>query len=509
MKLDILFINHGAQKAVYQDLANDYTAIEPPTWSLLLAESCRSRGYSVAILDCDAEKLSYEQAVERIKYLNPRLACFTVYGQNPNSGTTNMEGAVNVAKLLKEQSSIKTMFIGSHVSALPYDVLGWDFVDFISLNEGVYTLHGLLAFDLENTTNWRLANIPGLGWKEDGQPQLLAGKTVPQELMDVDLPGYAWDLLPYKNKPLDLYRAHFWHAEFDHNKQTPFASLYTSLGCRFKCSFCMINIINRTSTDPLTVSANSNSMRFWSPDFITKEFDKLAAMGVTSIRISDEMFFLDKRYFEPLLNNLLQKDYVNDIRMWVYSRVDTVREKYLELFRKAGIKWLALGVEAGNQTIRREASKGSFEDVNIREIVKLTRDYDINVIANYIYGFQHDTMESMGETKALAEELNTEMMNCYPCMALPGSPLYMEAKQKGLPLPTKFSEWSFLSYDSKPMDTDFVSAADVVRFRDKAWSDYFSRPEYLNLVEKRFGLAQRQNVESMAKIKLKRKILGD
>ena len=34
------------------------------------------------------------------------------------------------------------------------------------------------------------------------------------------MPGYAWDLLPYKNKPLDLYRAHFWHAGFDHSKRT-------------------------------------------------------------------------------------------------------------------------------------------------------------------------------------------------------------------------------------------------------------------------------------------------
>ncbi len=64
--------------------------------------------------------------------------------------------------------------------------------------------------------------------------------------MDVDLPGYAWDLLPYKSQPLDLYRAHFWHAEFNHDLRTPFAAIYTSLGCKFKCDFCMINIVNRT-----------------------------------------------------------------------------------------------------------------------------------------------------------------------------------------------------------------------------------------------------------------------
>ena len=38
--------------------------------------------------------------------------------------------------------------------------------------------------------------------------------------MDKDMPGYAWDLLPYKTKPLDLYRAPMWHAEYDFEKRT-------------------------------------------------------------------------------------------------------------------------------------------------------------------------------------------------------------------------------------------------------------------------------------------------
>ena len=71
---------------------------------------------------------------------------------------------------------------------------------------------------------------------------------VPHALMDQDLPGYAWDLLPYRQKPLDLYRAHFWHAEFNHNLRTPFAAVYTSLGCTLKCDFCMIDYLNRVIT---------------------------------------------------------------------------------------------------------------------------------------------------------------------------------------------------------------------------------------------------------------------
>ncbi len=53
---------------------------------------------------------------------------------------------------------------------------------------------------------------------------------MPQNKMDIDLPGYAWDLLPYKEKPLDLYRAPMWHADYIEENRTPYAALYTSLG---------------------------------------------------------------------------------------------------------------------------------------------------------------------------------------------------------------------------------------------------------------------------------------
>ena len=50
----------------YQELSKDFSAIEPPTWALLLAQACRTNGFGVAILDCGAEHLSDDQAVLRI-----------------------------------------------------------------------------------------------------------------------------------------------------------------------------------------------------------------------------------------------------------------------------------------------------------------------------------------------------------------------------------------------------------------------------------------------------------
>jgi anaerobic magnesium-protoporphyrin IX monomethyl ester cyclase len=504
-QLDVLFINADSSLIAYQGLASKFSAIEPPTWSLLLAESCRSKGFSVAILDCTAEDLSHSEAVKRIIEINPRLALFVVYGQNPNSGTTNMIGNTQCCELLKSsKSSIRTGFVGSHTSALPKEVLSLPYVDFILQNEGVYALQNLLRSNLKDN----LANIKGIGYKSLTGLHLTPPEIpVPQEKMDNDLPGYAWDLLPFKSKPFDLYRSHYWHAGYNEENRSPFAAIYTSLGCMFKCDFCMINIVNRVDNSDLIVASDSAKMRYWSTPFILKQLEILKNFGVSRVRLSDEMFFLNQRYFEPLLNGVVERDL--DLHMWSYTRVDTVREKYLELFRNAGIEWLGIGIEAGSREIRREVSKGTFQVDDISSVTHLMQKYDINIGANYIFGFPDDNKESMQQTLDLALELNTEFANFYPCQALPGSALYRTAIQKGWELPTEYAGYAFLSYEAQPLPTKFLSAAEVVLFRDKAWQTYFTHEPYLQLVESKFGKQQRANVEELAKIKLRRRILGD
>ena len=244
--MDVLFINPGSAKDVYQGLSTDYSGIGTPYWLLLLSQSCRSQGYEVGVLDVLAEKILIKDAVSRIKKLNPKLITFCVYGENVNSGTTQMSGAVRLANAIKENGiDIPISFVGSHVQALPYKVLNEEpSIDIIFTNEGVYALWNVLkAKDLTDIKE--LETIKGIGFIKDGKPFLTKPeKIVPQERMDLDLPGYAWDLLPYKEKPFDLYRSPMWHAEYDHDKRSPYAALYTSLGCVFQCSFCMINILN-------------------------------------------------------------------------------------------------------------------------------------------------------------------------------------------------------------------------------------------------------------------------
>ena len=201
---EVLFINPGNAKSIYQNLANEYSAIETPTWSLLLAESCRSIGHDVAILDINAERISLSAAAKKIKLINPKLICFVVYGQNVNAGTTNMSGAVLLSEYLKSNNFIQPIvYIGSHVQSLPLETLKKEkSIDIVLTNEGVYSIRNLLKLKEYDYKN--LKKVKGIGFRSNNKVFLNSPeKIVPQDRMDIDLPGYAWDLLPFKKKPFD------------------------------------------------------------------------------------------------------------------------------------------------------------------------------------------------------------------------------------------------------------------------------------------------------------------
>lgn len=501
--LDILFIHANGAPVIYQDLHKEHSAIETPIWVAMLTQACRVKGYDVALLDCEAERLTTDQSVEEIINHEAKIYCFVVYGQNPNASSQNMEGNIATASLLKERyPEVRTLFVGAHVAALPKETLSEPGVDMVCQNEGVYTIINLLKIDVNDDSELKM--VKGLGFKTKDKHIVInpPERIVPKELLEVDLPGMAWDLLPMKK-----YRTSHWHAWSYNTETTPFASVYTSLGCKYRCSFCMINIINRTDSADHITAADSNVFRYWEPEFIISQFDEIAKRGIKNVKIADELFVYSPKHFIRVCDLIIERGY--DFNIWCYSRIDTCRPEYLDKLYKAGVRWLGLGVENPNQTLRQEIHKGGFKEVKINDLFQMMRDHGINIGANYIYGLPMDTMDSMKYTRDFMMENLTENMNLYVAMALPGSPLHYEAKQKGLTLPDRYAGYSQHSWHTHGLSTDHLTSEEILRFRDETWMAYFTNPSYLSMMNNKFGQKCVDSIKDMTKIKLKRKLLGD
>jgi radical SAM superfamily enzyme YgiQ (UPF0313 family) len=195
--------------------------------------------------------------------------------------------------------------------------------------------------------------------------------------------------------------------------------------------------------------------------------------------------------------------------LWAYSRVDTCKPRYLETLKKAGVNWLGLGNESPDQIVRKDVVKGGYQEVKIRDVVKQIQDAGICVGANYIFGLPKDTHETMKATLDFAMDLKSEYANFYCVQGYPGSALYKEAKEKGWKLPDRYAGYSQHSYYTQNLPSEKLTAAEILKFRDEAWMRYFTDPSYLEMLERKFGKATREDVEGSTKIKLKRRLLGD
>ena len=415
-----------------------------------------------------------------------------------------MEGETATARELKNLSpNTFVVFVGGHVAAVPIQTMEKEiFIDAVCQNEGVYTLRALLSLSKLNTNE--LKRVPGLVYR-DGV-NIIKNETsgiIPREKLEEELPGMAWDLLPSLSK----YRTAGWHSWSNNTEKQPFAATYTSLGCPYRCSFCMINIINRIKQGDTITSENSNTFRWWSPEFIIKQFDYIASQGVRNVKIADELFVLNPNHFGKICDLIIERGY--DFNIWAYSRVDTCKPKYLEKLQKAGVKWLGLGIENPNNNLRKEIHKEGFQEVKVLNLINDIRNAGIHVGGNYIFGLPFDTKESIQATLDFAIQNPTEMVNFYSAMAYPGSPLYNQAKILGTKIPNTYSGYSQHSYDTLNLSNKNLSSAEILAFRDKAWETYHSSDNYLNLIENKFGQKSREELELTKKIKLKRKLLGD
>lgn len=90
-----------------------------------------------------------------------------------------------------------------------------------------------------------------------------------------------------------------------------------------------------------------------------------------------------------------------------------------------------------------------------------------------------------------------------------GSILYLKALKNGWKIPSLYEGFSQHSYETQPMDTKFLSSAEVLRFRDESFKKYYTNPKYLDMIQQKFGPKSKEEIEKMTKIKLKRRLLGD
>jgi radical SAM superfamily enzyme YgiQ (UPF0313 family) len=493
---DLVLVNPTSRARIYQSLGKRLTAVENPVWAGLIATFVRRKGFSVEIVDAEADELTPQQIAERVQDLAPVLTAIVVYGHQPSASTQNMTGASAAATAIKQGApDAPLLMVGGHVAALPERTLADEACDFVASDEGLHAIVDLLGA-LKGAAQPDLSRVRGLVYRSTrGAIRNEAAPLVKD--LDTEMSGIAWDLLPMK-----AYRAHNWHC-FGNLEREPYAAIYTTLGCPYRCSFCCIQAPFKAGEQMMGLPSDANSYRFWSAARVIAEIDVLVTRyGVRNVKFADEMFVLNQRHVIAICDLIIERGY--NLNIWAYARVDTVKASMLDKLKRAGFNWLALGIEAADDHVLTDVDKRYRID-EVYDTVGRIKNAGINVIGNYIFGLPEDTNETMNRTLDLALDLNCEFANFYSAMAYPGSPLYEEALRRGWPLPDAWSGYSQHSVDTLPLPTRHIPASDVLRFRDRAFETYFTHEPYLRMVQNKFGDSTVQHIREMSAHKLERK----
>ena len=471
MPLDLLLVNPGNRSLIYQGLGERLTATEPPLWARLIAGYVRDRAFSVEIMD--------REACWPTRILAPRTIAIVAFGHQPSASTQQMAGVRDLILELRQRwPEAKVILVGGHVAALTRRTMEEEPTDYACTGEGPETILGLLEGQPEE-------EIPGLAWRDGGEIVINAPAKKIADL--AALHGQTWDLLP-----MAAYRAHNWQC-FDGSPRSPYAAIYTSLGCPYACSFCCIN-----------APFGGKGYRVRSPEAVVGEVQHLyETYGVRTFKIVDEMFVLKPSHYLPICEGLADLPFAEELNIWAYARIDTVKPETLAILRRAGIRWLALGIESGSAHVR-DGAKKSLDENDIQLTVRAIQEAGINVLGNFIFGLPDDTMETMNATLDLALGLDLDFANFYSAMAYPGSALFDLARPEDLP--ERWSGYSQHSHDCKPLPTATLTSAEVLSFRDHAFRRYFTDTGYRRHVMAKFGGAALLEIDAMLAHDLPRKL---
>jgi radical SAM superfamily enzyme YgiQ (UPF0313 family) len=468
--LDLLLVFPNNRLRAYGSLAADIVGITPPVQSGMTAAYVRERGFTVQLIDADAGALLPDQVGQKVAELRPRLVMVST--DHVNSGdVTKMAAACETLRAIHAAApGVPVLLEGVVPTAYPKWMLQDEGADYVCQGEPYDPIVKLVAKLKTEGAGARVAKreIAGI-WARYGE-EIVESIRAPLFHMVDTLPLPAWDLMPPKN-----YRAHHWHCFDRLDRRSPYASVFTNLGCPYGCTFCSVNVV-----------AGGPNFRTHTPEYVMKELTLLNKQyGVTNIRLLDNVFTIRLDLVEELCDRIIAAKL--DLNFWAYARVESVRNPdILKKMRQAGVRWLAYGIEAAHERVRAAVDKPSNPEV-IERAIEWTKEAGIWIVGNFIFGLPEDDRESMQMSLDMAKRFNCEWANFYCAMAYPGTRLYDQVKAAGVELSKDWGAYGQYSPNAQPLATKYMTSKEVIAFRDAAFREYFESPRYQNMIEKTFG----------------------
>jgi radical SAM superfamily enzyme YgiQ (UPF0313 family) len=308
---------------------------------------------------------------------------------------------------------------GWHPSLFPAETLGEPSIDFVVAGQGEESFQELVD-RLAGGSN--MAGVNGVSWRSGDQ----VVHNAPRATRDVNaFPAHDYNLVP-----VETYFVRKGKRQLDY---------ISSVGCRFRCAFCADPFVYSRAWYGLTAERMGAELS-----------DLWKRYHFEEIAFQDETFFTRRERVEEISNAFLQRG----LRAaWTGTmRADQgfrLPEETLALGKRAGLKRVMVGVEAGTDEMLKRIKK----DITIEQVFvtaeKLVR-HRIGAIWNFIVGFPDEPDESFEATLEIAKRLRRMSPQFEAAIFFykpyPGNEIAEQLGAKNYAFPTTLEGWADFDY---------------------------------------------------------------
>jgi radical SAM superfamily enzyme YgiQ (UPF0313 family) len=402
----------------------------PPLGLIELASFLTAHGFRCRVIDARHRDFTLTWLAGYLAEHRPRWVGIDVFTDTLFTATR----LVRIVRNLAPESRV--VLGGAHATMCSEDVLLELMPDAVVRGDGELPCADLLS-------KRRLADVPGIAFKRGSKVVL----TPPPPLLDLDkkpTPDYC--LIENLNPAFYV----------------PMVS--TGRGCPYRCAFCAAGTLSPT-------------VRWRSVPLVIQDIAAVrAALGGQHLVIADDTFTVDAARTEAFCNAIVEIGGGRDFVWYAEGRVDrlTRHPALLAQLRAAGLRFLQLGIESGDERVLAAYRK----QIRLDDAVELCRACareGIFIHAGFIVGGPFESAATLANTRALfmhlAEasaghlQVRFEFLN-----PLPATDVFDHPEQYGLSLLDR-RLYSSVSFDNCVTETEALSWAEIHVARKHLYAD--------------------------------------
>jgi anaerobic magnesium-protoporphyrin IX monomethyl ester cyclase len=363
----------------------------PPIGILQLASWLEQHGHATAVHDCLGPYAPQGIAAnaELVLATNPQLVGF--------SATTAgfLDGFEIAAYIKRKRPDIGIVFGGVHVSSIGAPILEhFPEIDYLCIGEG----EGAMLDLADGKAPREIANLVF----RDGAT--LVANPRRDRIRDLDeLPFPAYDKLagfPHAyHLPLFAYERH--HG----------ATMITSRGCPYTCSFCDRTVFERLY--------KTNSARY-----VYAHMKHLRdRYGVYHINFYDDLFTAQKKRVTELCQLLIDEPLGMQFNCAI--RTGHTSDEMLRMLKQAGALMVSMGIESADPGMM-ERHKAGVSLAAVKQTVEQIHTAGLRAKGLFIFGLPGETPETIKATSDFVLSLDLDEMNMTKFSPMYGAPLWQE-----------------------------------------------------------------------------------